>query len=132
MVGLTPSDRIGSDGIGWGRSVYCGAGLDERCCSYDRQDRPEVSNLVGMYACLAGCSVETVCADASLCNRGHRHFKKQLAELLVQQLRPVRQAIVQLQSERAYVEQLLRHGSVEARVLAEQTWQQVRCAAGFT
>ena len=55
-------------------------------CRYDLDRRPEVSNLLSIYAALSNRPLEDVCADADLTQRGTAHFKARLTEVHTPQL----------------------------------------------
>ena len=81
--------------------------------------RPEAANLVGIYAAMAGCSVEAVLADFG--GKGFGAFKPALGELLVEKLAPINARFVELRQDRAALDAILRQGAERARALAAPT-----------
>ena len=81
--------------------------------------RPEAANLVGIYAAMAGCSVEAVLADFG--GKGFGAFKPALGELLVDKLAPINARFVELRQDRAALDAILRQGAERARALAAPT-----------
>ncbi|MCX9147026.1 tryptophan--tRNA ligase [Erythrobacter sp. WG] len=76
-------------------------------------DRPEARNLVGIYAALAGQSVEEVLAQHG--GQGFGAFKPALAELLVAKLTPIRDRFVALKGDHEALDAILARGAAKAR-----------------
>ena len=83
------------------------------------EGRPEAANLVGIYAAMAGCSVDAVLADFA--GKGFGAFKPALGELLVDKLAPINARFVELRQDRAALDAILRQGAERARALAAPT-----------
>ena len=81
--------------------------------------RAEAANLVGIYAAMAGCSVDAVLADFG--GKGFGAFKPALGELLVEKLAPINARFVELRQDRAALDAILRQGAERARALAAPT-----------
>ena len=81
--------------------------------------RAEAANLVGIYAAMAGCSVDAVLADFG--GKGFGAFKPALGELLVEKLAPINARFVELRQDRAALDTILRKGAERARALAAPT-----------
>jgi tryptophanyl-tRNA synthetase len=82
-------------------------------------DRAEARNLVGIYAAMAGTSVEAVLADFG--GKGFGAFKPALGELLVDKLAPINARFVELKQDRAALDAILRQGAAKAREVAAPT-----------
>jgi tryptophanyl-tRNA synthetase len=83
------------------------------------EGRLEATNLVGIYAALAGTSVDTVLGDFA--GKGFGAFKPALGELLVEQLAPINARFVELRQDRTALGAILRSGAEKARALAAPT-----------
>jgi tryptophanyl-tRNA synthetase len=81
--------------------------------------RPEAANLVGIYAAMAGSSVEAVLGQFG--GQGFGVFKPALAELLVSELAPINARFNALRQDRAALDAILRDGGAKARALALPT-----------
>ncbi|MDE2405362.1 MAG: tryptophan--tRNA ligase [Sphingomonadales bacterium] len=81
--------------------------------------RPEAANLVGIYAAMAGSSVEQVLAEFG--GQGFGRFKPALGDLLVAKLAPINDRFVALRQDRAALDAILRAGANRARELAAPT-----------
>jgi tryptophanyl-tRNA synthetase len=92
-------------------------------------DRPEARNLVGIYATMAGISVDAVLADFA--GQGFGAFKPALGELLVEKLAPINARFVELRQDRAALDAILRQGAQKARALAQPTLDAAYDALGL-
>jgi tryptophanyl-tRNA synthetase len=93
------------------------------------EGRPEAANLVGIYAAMAGTSVEAVLAQFG--GQGFGAFKPALGELLVESLAPINARFVQLRQDRAALDAILRDGAAKARALAAPTLEAAYAALGL-
>jgi len=93
------------------------------------EGRPEAANLVGIYAVLAGTSVEDVLGDFG--GEGFGKFKPALGELLVDKLSPINARFVELRKDRAALDAILRGGAEKARALAVPTLDAAYAALGL-
>jgi tryptophanyl-tRNA synthetase len=91
--------------------------------------RTEAANLVGIYAAMAGTSVEAVLADFG--GKGFGAFKPALGELLVERLAPINARFIELRQDRTALDAILRDGSVRARALAVPTLDATYAALGL-
>ena len=91
--------------------------------------RPEVANLVGIYAALAGQSDEQVLTEYG--GKGFGTFKPALADLAVAQLSPITQEMRRLLDDPAEIDVALAKGAEKANALAEPIIEEVRRVVGF-
>jgi len=91
--------------------------------------RPEADNLTGIYAALAGETVDKVLAQYG--GGLFSVFKNALADLAVARLGAVGDEIKRLQADQAYIEQVLKDGSDRARAIAAPITRKVREIVGF-
>ncbi len=97
--------------------------------AYDPENRPEASNLLGIYAGLAGESLEKVAADHA--DAGFAAFKTELAELAVETLGPIGRRLRELMDDPAYIDGVLADGAARARPVAEKTLADAQTLTGF-
>lgn len=83
------------------------------------EGRAEAANLVGVYAALAGSTVEAVLSEFG--GQGFGKFKPALGELLVDKLGPINARFVDLRQDRAALDAILRKGAEKARERAAPT-----------
>lgn len=84
--------------------------------TFEPSDRPGVSNLVSIYSALAELKHEEVCERFE--GKETIHLKDELAELLVEKLGPIRERILELESDHSYVNQVLKKGADRAKSIA--------------
>ena len=93
------------------------------------EGRAEAANLVGIYAAMAGTSVDAVLAEFG--GQGFGQFKPALGELLVAKLAPINARFIELRADRAALDAVLRDGAVRARALAAPTLDAAYAALGL-
>ena len=91
--------------------------------------RAEATNLIGIYATLAGSSPDAICAEFA--GKGFGAFKPALGELLVETLRPIRTRFLELRTDDAALDAILEKGAAKARAAAEPTLQAAYDAMGL-
>jgi tryptophanyl-tRNA synthetase len=80
------------------------------------KDRPDVRNLVNIYAALNEQTVEQVLADVG--GQQFGTFKPALAELAVAKLAPISTEMARLMNDPAEIDRLLAKGALQAREIA--------------
>jgi tryptophanyl-tRNA synthetase len=97
--------------------------------------RPEVDNLVGIYAALAGVSKEAALGELIATSKeGPSIFtglKRALTEVAVERLGPIRAEIIRLMGDPGEIDRVLADGSARARVIATPIMNQVKDIVGF-
>ncbi|MAC58164.1 MAG: tryptophan--tRNA ligase [Novosphingobium sp.] len=93
------------------------------------EGRAEAANLVGIYAAMAGTSVEAVLADFG--GEGFGKFKPALGELLVETLAPINDRFVDLRADHSALDAILKAGAEKARTLAIPTLDKTYTALGL-
>jgi tryptophanyl-tRNA synthetase len=91
--------------------------------------RPEAANLVGIYAAMAGTSVDAVLVEFG--GLGFGKFKPALGELLVESLAPINARFTELRQDREALDAILARGAAKARELAGPTLAAVYAALGL-
>jgi len=97
--------------------------------------RPEIDNLVGIYAALAGVNKE---AGLELLQKTSGEgpsiftgFKRALTEIATEKLGPIRAEIVRLMNDPAEIDRVLADGSQRARAIATPVMNEVKDIVGF-
>jgi tryptophanyl-tRNA synthetase len=91
--------------------------------------RPEVENLIGIFAALTETSKKNVLAEFG--GKTFSTFKAALTEAMVAKLEPISKEIIRLQADQTYLRSVLIEGGQRARTLAEITLKQVKSIVGF-
>jgi tryptophanyl-tRNA synthetase len=95
----------------------------------DEENKPGVTNLLRIYSALSGESVAAL--EAKYAGAGYGGFKKDLAELVVATLTPIRERTHALLADEPGLEKVLAHGASRAREVAARTMTAVRDLVGF-
>lgn len=93
------------------------------------EGRPEAKNLVSIYAALADMTLDGVCAQYA--GATFAPFKKDLADLLIAQVSPLRSEMERLLSDAPYLDDILRRGAVNAGAIARKTLVQTQDIMGL-
>jgi len=86
----------------------------ERDVVYDAEQRPGVANLLNVLAACTGGDPEQLAGEYD----SYGALKKDVAEAVVETLRPVRERHAELSADPSYVDGVLRRGAERARALA--------------
>ena len=93
------------------------------------EERPEASNLIGIYAALSEKSVDQVCQEFG--GKQFSIFKKDLIDLTISTLIPIGLEMDRLMSDLVYLDKVLFNGSERARKIAAPTLDEVYDVVGF-
>ena len=96
---------------------------------FDRESKPGISNLLGIYSAISGESVDSLVARFE--GAGYGALKGELAELVVATVEPIRNRTEELLSDEAELDRLLAKGAEKANELAEKTLATVYERIGF-
>lgn len=96
---------------------------------FDQENKPGVSNLLTIYSVLAGKTIEQLEKDYE--GKMYGHLKVDLAEVVVQKLKPVREKYDDLMKNRDYLDELLLDGANRATERAEKTTKKVYDVVGL-
>jgi tryptophanyl-tRNA synthetase len=91
--------------------------------------RPEVENLVGIFAAVTETSVEDVLKEYG--GKGFGAFKPALAEALAAKLTPIAAELRRLNADAAALDAVLADGAEKARAIAQPIMAEVRDVVGF-
>ena len=103
----------------------------EKQISYDPQNRPEMSNLINIYAEFSGLSHQQVCDRYQNMEKCKKAFKADLTELIASKLSFVRDNISKIQQDGSYVDSVLSTGADRARNIAEANLQEIKQMIGL-
>lgn len=102
----------------------------ETTVRYDVTEKPGVSNLIEMLSTLLGKPIPEI--EAAYGSGGYGKFKSDVADALIETLRPIQEAYRRLESAPDELERLLARGAERAREIAAPKMRAVRDAAGLT
>ena len=72
----------------------------EALVRYDPENKPGVSNLMAIYSTITGRTMEEI--EAEFAGKGYGDFKPAVAEVIIQELRPIQERFKQLAGDKAY------------------------------
>jgi tryptophanyl-tRNA synthetase len=96
---------------------------------FDRESKPGISNLLGIYSAITGESVDSLVARFD--GAGYGALKTELADVVVSHIEPIRNRAEELLSDPAELDRLLAKGAAKANELAEKTLATVYERIGF-
>ncbi len=92
-------------------------------------DKPGINNLMTIYSCYTGKSIEEI--EREFDGRGYGEFKLAVGEACADALSPVRQRFTELLADKAYLEAIMKKGAEEASYYARKTLSKVKRKVGF-
>lgn len=95
---------------------------------FDKANKPELSNLIGIYAHCAHMSVAEI--EQQYEGKGYGQFKKDLAEHVIELLAPIQQRYNDIRQS-GQLHDILKQGAAGAREVADDTLRQIKERMGF-
>lgn len=99
-----------------------------RLIRFDKK-RPGIYNLLVIYELLTGMKRKEI--EKRFEGKGYADFKKELAEIIIENLRPFQARYRELAVEPSYLESVLKEGALKVRPLAEKTLKIVKNKIGL-
>ena len=93
------------------------------------ESRPGIYNLLTIYHTFTGEKNQAI--EAKFEGKGYSDFKKALAEVVVEGLRPLQERYKQITSEKGYLDKILAEGAAKAHPIAQKTLARVKQAVGL-
>lgn len=88
---------------------------------FDEKEKPGISNLLTIHSTLSGKSISEI--ENDFVGKGYGDFKTEVAEVVVEFLRPIRQRSLELLEDEGALLAILHEGAAKARIVAENTVQ---------
>jgi tryptophanyl-tRNA synthetase len=96
---------------------------------FDEEQRPEVSNLINIYAAFTGKSIAAIVEHFT--SKQNNEFKQELIDIIIAEIQPIREKIIKLRQHDDHLKEILGKNAEKAGLLAEKTIQEVRDLVGF-
>ena len=93
------------------------------------ENRPGIYNLLTIYQAFTGLATAEL--EARFEGKGYGDFKKDLAEVAVEGLRPLQECYKELTADPGYIDSILKAGAAKARPMAEKTLAKVQARIGL-
>ena len=90
---------------------------------FDVENKPGISNLLNIYSVLSGMTVPEL--EAKYEGKGYGDFKKDLVEVVVEALAPIKEKYEQIRHSDELIE-ILKDGAVRADAIAQKTMKRVK------
>lgn len=90
---------------------------------FDVENKPGISNLLNIYSVLSGMTVPEL--EAKYEGKGYGDFKKDLVEVVVEALAPIKERYEQIRHSDELIE-ILKDGAVRADAIAQKTMKRVK------
>ena len=101
----------------------------ERCVRFDPATKPGVSNLMNIYATLTGKTMSEI--EREFEGKGYGVFKPAVGDVVIEQLRPIREKAELLMKDKAYLNDVYIRGAEKASYIAGKTLRKVYKKVGF-
>jgi len=94
-----------------------------------QEERPEISNLINIYAALSGQSRNKTIEQFA--TSGNAEFKKALIDVAVNHLAPITKQMRELMADQSYLRSILKEGTEKASVIADKHLREIKEIVGF-
>ncbi len=94
------------------------------------EERPGIFNLLSIYQAFTNEPREVI--EERFAGKGYGAFKQSLADLVVDELRPLQENYARLAADPGYVEGILKEGADRVRPVAAKTYNEARAAMGLS
>ncbi|MGD1938333.1 MAG: tryptophan--tRNA ligase [Cyanophyceae cyanobacterium] len=101
-----------------------------RGLEFDNPERPECSNLLGLYQVLSNQTQEAVAAECA--EMGWGQFKPLLTDTAIAALEPIQKKYREILDDPGYLDTVLKDGQAKANEVAQATLNRVKAAMGFS
>jgi len=91
--------------------------------------KPALTNLLNIYSLFAKKSVSEI--EKQYTGKGYGDFKKDLAEVIIEGLKPIQDKLKELDNDPTYIEKVLKDGAEKIRPIAEKTMKVVKNKIGL-
>ncbi len=97
--------------------------------TFDEEQKAGISNLLSIFSAITGRSIPSIEADYA--GKGYGDFKKDVAEVVTDSLKPIREAALNYLKDEGALLEILRVGAERADAVASQTLADVYQALGL-
>ncbi len=94
-----------------------------------QEDKLAIANLLTIYSHCSGLSIKEI--EKKYASKGYKEFKEDLAEVVVEALRPIQKKYHRIRKDEKYLNQILAEGLRKAKSISEKTLKQVYQAVGL-
>lgn len=93
------------------------------------EDKPGITNLINIYCAISGKTQDE--AVKEFAGLGYGDFKANIAEAVVEEIRPIQERFADLSSNKDYIDEVIQSGAQRASRIAYRTLRKVQKKVGF-
>lgn len=94
------------------------------------EDKPGVSNLMTIYGCVTGKTMEEI--EKEFDGKGYGDFKLAVGECVADELKPLQERYYSLLEDKTYIEKCIKENDEKAQYFANKTLRKVQKKVGLT
>lgn len=102
---------------------------DSESCVRVSEDKPGVSNLIGIYSAVTGKTADEV--EREFDSKGYGEFKLAVGEAVADELKPIKERYDRIISDKETLERIFRDGAEKAEYVARKTYFKAMKKVGF-
>lgn len=102
---------------------------DSDTCVRMAEDKPGISNLMGIYSCVTGKTTAQI--EKEFEGKGYGEFKLAVGEAVADELAPIKSRYDEIISDKAELERIFREGASRAERVARKTYFKAMKKVGF-
>ncbi len=102
---------------------------DSESCVRYAEGKAGVNNLMEIYACITGKTMEEI--EKEFAGKGYGDFKPAVAEAVIGELQPIQQRFAELSQDKAYLEKCFAENAEKAHYMAQKTLRKVMKKIGY-
>ncbi|MCX7695239.1 MAG: tryptophan--tRNA ligase [Caloramator sp.] len=92
-------------------------------------EQPGIKNLINILSAITARKPEDIVADYE--GQGYAKLKQDVAEIVIEELKPIQDKVNELLSDKAYLESIYRKGAEKANYVANKTLRKMQRKIGF-
>ncbi|WP_250277519.1 tryptophan--tRNA ligase [[Clostridium] colinum] len=92
-------------------------------------DKPGIKNLLNIYCAITNSTIKD--AEKYFSNFGYGSFKEAIAEVVIEEIRPIQEKFKQILSDKIFLEDAIKDGAKRAEYIANKTLRKVKKKVGF-
>ncbi len=102
---------------------------DSEACVLLREDKPGISNLIGIYSSITGKTAEEI--EREFEGKGYGEFKSAVGETVADELAPIKARYEEIMGDKALLESIYKNGAERAEYTARKTLFKAMKKVGF-
>ena len=96
---------------------------------FDKENRPEVSNLINIYSALSGISIDEISNKYNY-EKSTKAFKDDLTQVIINEISPIREKIIEISKDKELINRYVKEGTEKANEYANQKLSKVKKIIG--